>query len=79
LLIELIFVLTFAIQVLEAEKQKNLSGTQHKTSTPHDHAPGWNEHLASSSEASIKVRYFKPEIVTASECYSGGSINSHFA
>ncbi|KAJ7285055.1 hypothetical protein C8J57DRAFT_1290309 [Mycena rebaudengoi] len=41
--------------ILEEEKQRNLSGTQHKTSTPHKHAPGWNEHLASASEASVKA------------------------
>ncbi|KAF8896322.1 hypothetical protein BD779DRAFT_1495196 [Infundibulicybe gibba] len=40
---------------LEREKQRNLSNTQHKTSTPHKHAPGWNEHLASTSEASVKA------------------------
>lgn len=44
-------------QVLEQEKKRNLSKEQHKTSTPHpDHAPGWNENLASASEAAIKVR-----------------------
>ncbi|GAW02587.1 ctg1 protein [Lentinula edodes] len=37
--------------VLDTEKKRNLSKTQHGTSTPHDHAPGWNEHLASASEA----------------------------
>ncbi|KAJ7104080.1 hypothetical protein B0H15DRAFT_6602 [Mycena belliarum] len=42
-------------QVLETEKARNLSGTQHRTSTPHKHAPGWNEHLASTSEASVKA------------------------
>ncbi|KAH8114345.1 hypothetical protein DFH11DRAFT_1593894 [Phellopilus nigrolimitatus] len=42
-------------EVLEREKQKNLSGEQDKTSAPHEHAPGWNEHLASSSEASVKA------------------------
>jgi len=41
--------------VLETEKQRNLSKTQHHTSTPHAHAPGWNEHLASASEASVKA------------------------
>ncbi|KAJ6531866.1 hypothetical protein B0H19DRAFT_966396 [Mycena capillaripes] len=40
---------------LETEKIRNLSGTQYKTSTPHKHAPGWNEHLASASEASVKA------------------------
>ncbi|KAJ7067010.1 hypothetical protein C8F01DRAFT_655649 [Mycena amicta] len=43
-------------EVLEIEKRRNLAGTQHRTSTPHkDHAPGWNEHLASASEASVKA------------------------
>ncbi|KAF9043469.1 hypothetical protein BDP27DRAFT_1244249, partial [Rhodocollybia butyracea] len=37
--------------VLEREKHKNLNKTQHTTSTPHNHAPGWNKHLASTSEA----------------------------
>ncbi|KAJ6513184.1 hypothetical protein C8R45DRAFT_962723 [Mycena sanguinolenta] len=41
--------------VLETEKVRNLTGTQYKTSTPHKHAPGWNEHLASASEASVKA------------------------
>jgi len=42
-------------EVLELEKKRNLSKTQHKTSTPHAHAPGWNEHLASASEAFLKA------------------------
>jgi len=42
-------------EILELEKNRNLRGIQHKTSTPHAHAPGWNEHLASTSEASIKA------------------------
>ncbi|KAJ6494893.1 hypothetical protein C8R47DRAFT_1069836 [Mycena vitilis] len=42
-------------ETLETEKARNLSGTQYKTSTPHKHAPGWNEHLASASEASVKA------------------------
>ncbi|KAF9072841.1 hypothetical protein BDP27DRAFT_366344 [Rhodocollybia butyracea] len=42
-------------EVLEKEKHRNLSKTQHTTSTPHDHAPGWNEHLASTSEAYVKA------------------------
>ncbi|KAF7374831.1 hypothetical protein MSAN_00369100 [Mycena sanguinolenta] len=41
--------------ILETEKLRNLAGTQYKTSTPHKHAPGWNEHLASASEASVKA------------------------
>ncbi|KAJ6619804.1 hypothetical protein B0H10DRAFT_2025113, partial [Mycena sp. CBHHK59/15] len=42
-------------ETLETEKGRNLSGTQHRTSTPHKHAPGWNEHLATASEASVKA------------------------
>jgi hypothetical protein len=42
-------------EILELEKNRNLKGKQHKTSTPHAHAPGWNEHLASASEAFIKA------------------------
>ncbi|KAF8150012.1 hypothetical protein B0H34DRAFT_732107 [Crassisporium funariophilum] len=42
-------------ETLEREKNRNLSGSQHKTSTPHEHAPGWNEALASASEASVKA------------------------
>ncbi|KAJ7928971.1 hypothetical protein B0H13DRAFT_2311247 [Mycena leptocephala] len=41
--------------ILETEKVRNLAGTQYKTSTPHKHAPGWNEHLATASEASVKA------------------------
>ena len=44
-----------SIQVLQREKERNLSGKQGKDSSPHDHAPGWNEYLASSSEANIKA------------------------
>ncbi|KAF7979128.1 hypothetical protein HWV62_43353 [Athelia sp. TMB] len=40
--------------VLEREKRRNLTGEQLKT--PHiKSAPGWNEHLASSSEAHVKA------------------------
>jgi len=42
-------------QVLDVEKRRNLSGTQHSTSTPLKNAPGWNEHLATTSEASVKA------------------------
>ncbi|KAI0822561.1 hypothetical protein BC628DRAFT_669846 [Trametes gibbosa] len=42
--------------VLEREKRRNLNKEQHKTSTPlPDHAPGWNESLASESEAAVKA------------------------
>ncbi|KAI1797097.1 hypothetical protein LXA43DRAFT_1089615 [Ganoderma leucocontextum] len=44
-------------ELLEKEKQRNLSKQQHKTSTPiPDRAPGWNEALATSSEAAVKAR-----------------------
>ncbi|KAI0671375.1 hypothetical protein C8Q78DRAFT_972753 [Trametes maxima] len=46
-------------EVLEQEKRRNLSKSQHETSTPMpDHAPGWNQHLASASEAAIKADQF---------------------
>ncbi|KAL5486059.1 hypothetical protein ACEPAI_7103 [Sanghuangporus weigelae] len=41
--------------VLETEKAKNLSGKQHKSSTWDDNAPGWNEYLATASEAAVKA------------------------
>ncbi|KIM84102.1 hypothetical protein PILCRDRAFT_818404 [Piloderma croceum F 1598] len=41
-------------EVLEREKRRTLSGEHRKT--PHmDGVPGWNEHLASSAEASVKA------------------------
>ncbi|KAF8656254.1 hypothetical protein AX16_002690 [Volvariella volvacea WC 439] len=42
-------------ELLETEKQRNLSGKQHKTSAPLSDAPGWNEYLASASEAGVKA------------------------
>jgi len=42
-------------EVLEREKERNIKGQQHHTSTPHKHAPGWNESLASVSEAAVKA------------------------
>jgi hypothetical protein len=42
-------------QVLQREKQRNLSRHPYQNNAPMDHAPGWNEQLASSSEAFIKV------------------------
>ncbi|KAG6899960.1 hypothetical protein C0993_004861 [Termitomyces sp. T159_Od127] len=42
-------------QTLETEKVRNLLNQQHKTSTPLKNAPGWNEALASESEASVKA------------------------
>ncbi|KAK0500432.1 hypothetical protein EDD18DRAFT_1349311 [Armillaria luteobubalina] len=40
--------------IIEREKHRNLSKTQHRTSTPLDNAPGWNESLATASEAFVK-------------------------
>ncbi|KAI6025885.1 hypothetical protein F5J12DRAFT_452544 [Pisolithus orientalis] len=42
-------------ELLEREKHRNLSGTQHTTSSPIDDAPGWNEYLATTSEANVKA------------------------
>ncbi|KAI6125057.1 hypothetical protein EDD16DRAFT_1857077 [Pisolithus croceorrhizus] len=42
-------------EVLEREKRRNLSGTQHATSSPIEDAPGWNEYLATTSEAHVKA------------------------
>ncbi|KAG1796284.1 uncharacterized protein HD556DRAFT_292300 [Suillus plorans] len=41
-------------ETLEREKRRNLSGTQLETSA-NDDAPGWNENLASESEAHVKA------------------------
>ena len=38
-------------EVLEREKHRNLSGT---TKHRYENAPGWNENLASESEATVK-------------------------
>ncbi|PPQ69313.1 hypothetical protein CVT25_005914 [Psilocybe cyanescens] len=43
-------------ELLEKEKHRNLNrNLNDKTSTPHEHAPGWNELLASASEAAVKA------------------------
>lgn len=42
-------------EVIEVEKQRNLRKEQHKTSTPIRNAPGWNQYLASASEAAVKA------------------------
>jgi len=42
-------------EVLEREKRRNLTRQPYQTSSPLDHSPGWNEHLASSSEANVKA------------------------
>jgi len=42
-------------EVLEREKRRNLSRQPYQTSSPLDHSPGWNELLASTSEANVKA------------------------
>jgi hypothetical protein len=42
-------------QVLEREKRRNLARHPYQTSSPLDHSPGWNETLATASEAHVKV------------------------
>ena len=43
-------------EVLELEKWRNLlAKQQYQTAAPVDDAPGWNEELASDSEAFVKV------------------------
>ncbi|CAL1716589.1 unnamed protein product [Somion occarium] len=42
-------------EVLELEKQRNLRNEQHKTSSPIRNAPGWNQYLATASEAAVKA------------------------
>ncbi|KAF9243492.1 hypothetical protein BU15DRAFT_42867, partial [Melanogaster broomeanus] len=42
-------------ELLEREKRRNLSGDQYGASTPIDNAPGWNESLATASEAFVKA------------------------
>jgi len=53
--------------VLEVEKHRNLRKEQHKTSSPIKNAPGWNQHLASASEANVKADRsdHSPEELTA--------------
>ncbi|WWD15821.1 hypothetical protein CI109_100245 [Kwoniella shandongensis] len=46
---------------LAKEKARNLSGTQDSSAPHKDHAPGWNEHLASDSEAAVKADQAAPE------------------
>ncbi|WWC69582.1 uncharacterized protein I206_103525 [Kwoniella pini CBS 10737] len=41
--------------IIEEEKQRNLKGNQDSSAPHKDHAPGWNEHLASHSEAAVKA------------------------
>jgi hypothetical protein len=58
--------------VIELEKKRNLSKQQGKTSTPHEFAPGWNEHLASVSEAYVKVLSTLPFVECPLTTVSGG-------
>ena len=57
------------VAILEKEKQRNLSRRPHKTSTPIPDVPGRNDHLASTSEASVKARPF-PASSTLAHVYS---------
>ncbi|THH14271.1 hypothetical protein EW146_g6045 [Bondarzewia mesenterica] len=41
--------------IIEREKRRSLSHSQYQTSAPLDDAPGWNETLASPSEADVKA------------------------
>ncbi|WVQ78183.1 hypothetical protein IAT38_000266 [Cryptococcus sp. DSM 104549] len=47
--------------VLAREKARNLKGTQDSSAPHKEHAPGWNEHLASDAEANIKADQAGPE------------------
>src|SRR5258706_8330791 len=60
--------------IIELEKSRNLSKQQGKTSTPHEFAPGWNEHLASVSEAYVKVLSTLAfvELIVQLTTFSGG-------
>jgi len=42
-------------EVLEREKRRSLARHPYQTSSPIDHSPGWNETLASASEANVKA------------------------
>jgi hypothetical protein len=42
-------------EVLEREKRRNLARHPYQTSSPHVHSPGWNETLATASEANVKA------------------------
>ncbi|KAL7422284.1 hypothetical protein Q5752_002930 [Cryptotrichosporon argae] len=47
--------------VIAKEKARNLSGTQDSSAPHKEHAPGWNEHLASDSEANVKADQAGPK------------------
>jgi len=51
-------------RTLELEKQRNLANKQHATSTPIPEAEGWNEHLATASEAYVKADQSKDSLAT---------------
>ncbi|EIM90876.1 uncharacterized protein STEHIDRAFT_48368, partial [Stereum hirsutum FP-91666 SS1] len=42
-------------EILDREKRRNLSREKYQTTAPMDHAPGWNEHLATTSEHAVKA------------------------
>jgi len=42
-------------EVLEREKRRNLARHPYQTLSPLDHSPGWNETLATASEANVKA------------------------
>ncbi|ODN84685.1 hypothetical protein L202_00581 [Cryptococcus amylolentus CBS 6039] len=42
-------------EVLQKEKARNLRGEQDSSAPHKEHAPGWNEHLASDAEANVKA------------------------
>ena len=46
---------TYSPQLMEKDKRRNLSGGHHRTSAHIEDAPGWNECLATASEANVKV------------------------
>ncbi|EAL22529.1 hypothetical protein CNBB4070 [Cryptococcus deneoformans B-3501A] len=47
--------------VLAREKARNLSGTQDSSAPHKEHAPGWNEHLATDAEANVKADQAAPD------------------
>ncbi|OCF35410.1 hypothetical protein I316_02960 [Kwoniella heveanensis BCC8398] len=47
-------------EVLDKEKAKNLQGKQDDSAPHKEHAPGWNENLASDSEANVKADQAAP-------------------
>ncbi|OXB39159.1 hypothetical protein LQV05_004235 [Cryptococcus neoformans] len=47
--------------VLAREKARNLSGNQDSSAPHKEHAPGWNEHLATDAEANVKADQAAPD------------------